>query len=300
MIPEIRKICFIGAGTQGCINSLICSAYGYESVLYDQSQTALQQVTERQQAMGRSMIRQGIFDREALEQTLSRVSATTDLMSAVETADLLNESIHENLELKRKVHKELDALCPEKTILTTNTSSLLVSELEDTVERGDRFAALHFNGTFPFIDLVPGSRTSDGTVHILKTFIRSLDMRPMLLKKEKDGYLGNSLFISFLTTALLLVIDGHADLEDVDRTWMMIQNSPSGPFAQMDNVGLNVVLDIIGEQARRSRIDDSHYQKFAAFLNPFIKRGDLGVKTGRGFYQYPKPAYRDSGFLMKE
>ncbi|MBT3227198.1 MAG: hypothetical protein HN580_20780 [Deltaproteobacteria bacterium] len=300
MIPEIQKICFVGAGTQGCINSLICSAHGYKSVLYDISEETLNQASMRQQAMGATMIKQGYFDLNTFEQALSRISITSDLEMAVESADLLNESVNENLELKRRVHTQFDGICPPKTLLTTNTSSLLVSELEGAVKRGEHFAALHFNGMIPFVDLVGGSRTSAETLQTLSAFIRSLAMRPMLLKKEKDGYLGNSMFISFLTTGLMLVIDGHADLEDVDRTWMMVQNTPSGPFGQMDIVGLNVVRDIIEEQAHKSRISDAQFDKIAAFLRPFIERGELGAKTGSGFYQYPRPAYKNPRFLMDE
>jgi len=300
MIPEIQKICFIGAGTQGCINSLICSAYGYTSTLYDISEEILNQVPQRQQAMGIVMVKQGYLDKNTFGQALSRISTTADLNIAVEDADLLNESIDENLELKREVHKKLDILCPTKTILTSNTSSLLVSELEDVVKRGDRFAALHFNGTNRFIDLVGGPRTSSETIQILTTFIKGLNIRPVFLKKEKDGYLGNSLFISFLTTALLLVVNGHGDLEDVDRTWMMIHNTQEGPFGQMDIVGLNVVFDIIREQANRSRISKEQFNKISDFLRPFIEQKKLGVKTGSGFYSYPRPVYRSPDFLMAE
>lgn len=294
---EVRKVCFIGAGTQGCLNSLICSVHGFESLLYDISPEVLDQVSNRQQAIASNLAKQGYAERSALEQALSEITVIPELSQAVAEADLVHESVTENLELKRTVHKELDALCPPETVLTTNTSSLLVSELETAVARGDRFAALHFNGTFPFIDLVGGPRTSPQTLALLTGFIKALKMRPMLLNKEKDGYLGNTMLISFLISALLLVIDGHADLTDVDRSWMMIQGTTNGPFGQMDIVGLNVVRDIIDEQARRARISPEDHQKITAYLRQFIARGDLGVKTGRGFYDYPRPAYRHPQFL---
>ena len=300
MIPEIQKICFIGAGTQGCLNALICSVYGYQSTIYDISEETLKLVPMRQQAIGATMIKQGYVEKTAFDRAISRIDTTADLGQAVSGADLVSESVNEKLALKRKVHAELDEVCPAETILTSNTSSLLVSELESAVNRGDRFAALHFNGTFPFIDLVGGSLTSEAILQTLARFIRSLEMRPMRLLKEKDGYLGNSLFISFLTTALQLVIDGHAGLEDVDRTWMMIQGSVSGPFGQMDIVGLDVVLDIIEEQTRRSRISEGQFEAISAFLKPFIESSNLGVKTGSGFYQYPRPVYRNPGFLKDE
>jgi len=300
MINKIRKICFVGAGTQGCINSLMCSAHGYSSVLYDISQKMLDQVSLRQQHMGTHMIKLGYFTKPTFDEALTRISLCPELERAVASADLLSESVNEKLELKRTIHAQLDALCPPEVLLTTNTSSLLVSEIESELKYGGRFAAMHFNGISPFIDIVGGPRTSAETIQILTAFARSLKTRPVILKKEKDGYLSNSMFIPFLTAALLLVIDGHADLEDVDRTWMMAQDTPYGPFSQMDFVGLNVVLDVIREQARRSRIDAVQFDKISRFLEPFIERGDLGVKTGQGFYQYPNPAFRKPGFLMEE
>lgn len=300
MIDNIQKICFVGAGTQGCINSLICSAKGYRSVLFDISEKMLAQVPERQQHMGRHLIKQGYFDQNTFEDALTRISRVSTLELAVKSVDLISESVHENLELKRKVHAQLDKLCPADVLLTTNTSSLLASEIESAVTQGDRFAAMHFNGISPFIDIVGGPRTSTETIQILKLFTRSLNRRPIILKKEKDGYLSNSMFTAFLVAALMLAIDGYAELEDVDRTWMMSQNTPYGPFSQMDFVGLNVVLDVLSEQTRKSRIRPDQFEKISAFLQPYIERGELGVKTGKGFYSYPGPAFRKPGFLMDD
>lgn len=295
-----QKICFVGAGTQGCMNSLICSAKGYRSVLYDISKKMLDQAPKRHQQMGVHLVKQGYFDQKTFEDALTRISRISELELAVESVDLLSESVNENLELKRKVHAQLDELCPAKVILTTNTSSLLASEIESALIHGERFAALHFNGISPFIDIVGGPRTSAETIQILKSFTRSLNRRPVVLKKEKDGYLSNSMFTAFLVAALMLVIDGYAELEDVDRTWMMSQNTPYGPFSQMDFVGLNVVLDVIYEQTRKKRIDSAQFEKISAFLKPYIERGELGVKTGKGFYTYPGPAFRKPGFLFDE
>ena len=300
MTEEIKRICFIGAGTQGCMISLICSSRGYESVLYDVSSEVLNQVSMRQQFMGAFMIERGYFDKERFESALSRISTEADLERAVKGADLINESVHERLATKRKVHQQLDEISDEQTILTTNTSSLLVSDIEGSVKRGDRFAALHFYGTRPMADVVGGPRTSAETIDLLKRFVRSLGMWPVVLKKEKDGYLGNSMLISNFKTAMLLVVDGHADFEDVDRTWMILQGSELGPFGQADAIGLNVALDVFEEEAARNQKTSEDSMKVADYIRPYVERGELGVKTGKGFYSYPDPTFRKAGFLKGE
>ncbi|MCJ7634541.1 3-hydroxyacyl-CoA dehydrogenase NAD-binding domain-containing protein [Candidatus Bathyarchaeota archaeon] len=147
----------------------------------------------------------------------SRVVFTSDANLAAENADLLSESVPEVLELKRMVHTQFDKFCPPKTIMTTNTSSLLVSEIEDVVHRGDKFTALHFSRVGSVVDIMSGPRTSPETVEILKRFALSLGETPIMLKKETDRYLCNAMTIALCQSALSLVMGGYADMEDVDR-----------------------------------------------------------------------------------
>ncbi len=298
MISEVKKICFIGAGTQGCLNSLICSSFGYNSVLFDISEKMLNQVTRRQQYIGAGFIKQGYFDFKTFEKTFSRIKIESDIEKAVESSDLVSESVHERVKLKRKVHRQLDDICPVKTILTTNTSSLLLSDIESAVQRGDKFAALHFNGLKPLIDIVGGPRTSIETIDILERFVESLKSRPMVLKKEKGGYLSNSMIISYVKTALLLVINHYAEMEDVDRSWMITHNASFGPFGQMDGIGLNVTLDVFEEEAAKNLENSGDTKKVVNYIRPYVERGELGVKTGKGFYTYPNPSFQNPDFLM--
>ncbi len=297
-IEEVSKVCFIGAGTMGCFNSLVTSIFGYDCVVYDISADALEQAPTRQRELGASAIQMGKLTQELLDAGLSRVTYTGDLQAAVKDADLVSESVLERLELKRQVHKELDAICPAKTILTTNTSYLLASEIEDVVARGDKFAALHFHLGGALLDVVGGPRTSPETIDILKRFARSIMQTPVVAKKEKDGYLYNSIIFSMLKTALNLVADGYGDVEDVDRSYMAALGSPVGPFGSMDYVGLDVVLESLDSQGKRR--DAEGCSKAAGVVRPLVERGDLGLKTGKGFYTYPLAAYHQPDFLTKD
>ena len=254
-IEEIRKVCYVGAGTMGCANSLVAAVSGYDVVLYDLSSESLGQVSEKQHEMGAFLVGAGYCSAEELEAGAARISCVEDLQEAVAGADLVSESVIENLGVKRAVHEELDRLCPAKTILTTNTSGLLVSDIEDVVERGDRFAALHSHYGSPLIDIVRGPRTSDAIIDILERYVTSLNCVPLVLHKENRGYVLNAMLGPVLTIALLLVVEGIASKEQVDAAWMKHRRAPMGPFGMMDLFGLNVVYD--GWQHRESdpRVD---------------------------------------------
>jgi enoyl-CoA hydratase / 3-hydroxyacyl-CoA dehydrogenase len=295
-IQEIKKVCFIGSGTMGCFNSLVTSIFGYDCALFDISETALEQAPARQREIGEmAMQRNELLTQEVIDESLGRIIYTSNLEEAVKDADLLSESVPEKLVLKRSVHKELDAVCPSETILTTNTSTFLVSEIEDVVQRGDKFAALHFHLGGSLLDIVGGPRTSAKTVDILKRFSKSIMQTPIVMKKEKDGYIFNSIFTTMLKTAVILVLDGYADYMDVDRAYMAATGNRTGPFGMMDGVGLNVCLDVMDDQANRKGDNDS--KRMANFLRPFVDQGELGRKTGKGFYTYPNPIFAQKEFL---
>jgi 3-hydroxybutyryl-CoA dehydrogenase len=179
--------------------------------------------------------------------------------------------------------------------MTTNSSSLLVSEIEDVVKRGDKFAAMHFHGFGTVVDIMRGPHTSEATVELLKRFVRSLEEVPIVLKKEKDGYVHNTMYIALLQSAASLVIGGYTDIEDVDRSWMAVHRSMAGPFGMIDGVGLDVAMNVAEAQAQRGR--GEVWQEMADFIRSYVKRGELGVKTGKGFYTYPNPSYQQPDFL---
>jgi 3-hydroxybutyryl-CoA dehydrogenase len=297
-IDEIKKVCFVGAGTMGCANSLVCGMAGYEAIVYDVSQAALDRVPIRQEMIATRLVEERSFDQGVIKAGMKRVRIVSDPAEAVESADLMSESVPERTELKRKVHKQFDELCPEHTIMTTNTSSLPVSEIEDVVKRGDKFAAMHFHGPMTLVDIMKGPRTSSRSIDILKRYVRSIGNVPLVLKKEKPGYLHNTMFIALLKTGGLLVADGFADKEDVDRSWMIMHQSRSGPFGMMDGVGLDVVMDVLEEEYNRT--GDADTKKIVDFLRPYLERGELGMKTGKGFYTYPDAPWMKPEFLRDE
>jgi len=295
-IEEIETVCFIGAGTMGCSNALVAAVSGYKVELFDISVENLKQVPKRFKEFAPFLVGAGYCSPDALKAAFGRISVGADLEKATANADLVSESAYEDRDVKRDIHQQLDKLCPEKTILTTNTSSLLVSEIEDVVQRGDRFAALHFYLGSRLVDIVAGPRTTPGTVDILCRYVESLSLVPMVLKKENPGYIMNALLGSVLMTASALVVEGLATVEEIDRAYMRRFKSPMGPFGIMDMIGLGLV----SSQSNQAEADSERpnlQAKIAAYFRSFVERGDLGTQSGKGFYTYPAPTYQAADFL---
>jgi 3-hydroxybutyryl-CoA dehydrogenase len=297
-IAEINTVCYVGAGTMGCYNSIAAAISGYDVVLYDVSEATLQQVPRRHAEMAAFLVGGGYCSEDAIPSALQRVTLAADLREATAHADLVSESVFERLDIKRDTHRQLDQVCPPRTILTTNSSALLVSEIEDVVRRGDRFAALHSHLGAPLVDIVGGPRTSAATIDILQRYVESTGGVPLVLNKEYPGYVLNAMLGPVLGSALRLVADGIAELEDVDRAWMVGRGAPMGPFGMMDLFGINVIHD-----SWQYRPDDPFSApvrpKILALLQPLVDRGELGMKAGKGFYQYPEPSYQHEGFLAR-
>lgn len=296
-VEEIQTICFVGAGTMGCVNALVAAVSGYDCVLYDASETALESAPQRLALFAPLYAAPGIIDLASIPDALKRIRFVSDPAEAAGNADLLSESVPENIALKRKVHRTFDTLCPRHTIFSTNTSILLVSELEDAVTRPERFAALHFNPGSQLVDVVAGSRTTTGTLDVLCRFAKSLSLIPIKMRKENRGYVANCLFGALYESAMLLHKEWDLSIEDIDSAWMIGRGAMIGPFGVLDFVGLNVIFDGSAMNAEWNQDKEEISLLFLDALRPYIDRGDLGIKTGRGFYTYPETAFFQSGFL---
>lgn len=295
-IEEIQTVCYVGAGTMGCYNSIAAALSGYDVVLCDVDEATLQQVPARHAEMVEFLVGAGYCARDAVPDAIKRVSLVSDLRQATADADLVSESVFERLDIKRETHGLLDEICPARTILTTNSSALLVSEIETAVRRGDRFAALHSHLGAPLVDIVGGPRTSAATIDILQRYVLSTGGVPLVLKKEYPGYVLNAMLGPLLTSAMLLVAEGEASVEDVDRAWMAARGATMGPLGMIDLFGVNVIHDS-WQYRREDAFTVRQRPKILTLLQPMIDAGELGMKSGRGFYNYPGPSYQHPDFL---
>ena len=280
----------------GCANSLVAAVSGHDVIIHDVDAVALAGVADRHAEIGDFLVAVGYATAETLERGLARVRCVPDLDDLAAHADLVSESVVEQLAVKRAVHHELSERCRSDAIITTNTSHLLVSEIADTVERPERFAALHsYLGSLLF-DVMPGPATAPATVDALVGYVEGLGGTPLVLAREHRGYVVNGLIGGLLSAALgQRVIDG-VSVETVDRAWMTHRRAPMGPFGMIDLFGLDVVLD---SRRRSGRVDGDPAQGSAvnALLSEMIAAGRGGTKTGAGFYDYPEPSFRQPTFV---
>jgi len=296
---EIKKVLVVGTGTLGSQIGFQCALHGFETTMYDIDEGALEACRKAHVRIGEAVKADLGTSEEDVAATHRRLSYTTDLPAAAAEADLVSESVPENPELKRKVHAELGKLCPARTILTTNSSTLLPSEIAGASGRPERFLALHFANQIwvnNVAEIMRHPGTAPEVFEEVVRFARSIGMVPIRLEKEQNGYVLNTLLVPLLSAALTLVANGIATPQDVDRTWMIAMKVPMGPFGTLDMVGLKTAHDITAYWAAKT--GDPQSLRNAAYLKEnYVDRGRLGVATGEGFYTYPDPEFRRPDFL---
>lgn len=227
---------------------------------------------------------------EKVKKAHEELTLETDMQKAFDDCDLIIESMTENLDQKKEFYESIQEYLPEKTIICTNSSSLLPSEFMEATGRPEKFLALHFaNGIHKMnvAEVMRTSETEDEYVEIVTQFAKDIRMQPLVLKKEKAGYLLNSLLIPFLTSGLDLYATGVADIEDIDNAWKKGTGAPIGPFDIFDIVGLKTPYSINEDLAKNPKENFVYdFDKIQAVLKEKIDDGKIGVETGEGFYKY--------------
>lgn len=298
-LPDIKQVLVIGAGTMGQQIGFQCAAHGYNVTIYDVADQALARAPAQLAEYAGRLVTAGHLTQEAAVSALDQITFTGDAGQAAAQADLVSESIPENPALKAEVFAQFHQLCPARTIFTTNTSLLVPSLIAAATGRPDRFAAFHFHQpvwTANVADVMPHPGTSPQVVALLREFARSIGQVPLVLSKENYGYVFNAMYSSLNSAAIALAANAIASIEDIDRSWMAVMKMGIGPLGMLDMVGLDTVWHITEYWANATQ--DPQTRKNADFLKrEYIDKGWLGIKSGRGFYTYPNPAFQAPDFL---
>jgi 3-hydroxybutyryl-CoA dehydrogenase len=283
----MKNITVLGTGVLGSQIAFQTAFHGFDVVAYDIDQPALDRAAERFQGLAARYDADGVAGAAdgGAKAAIERIRLSADLADAVSAAELVIEAVPENLELKQGIYRTIGDVAPATTVFATNSSTLLPSALAESTGRPDRFLALHFANEIWAHNTaeVMGTPATDPAVYEqVVAFASQIGMVPIEIKKEKAGYLLNSLLVPFLQAAGELLVDGIAEPEAIDATWRIGTGAPAGPFEIYDIVGLTTAYNI-------SRMGDAKQQAFADLIKErYIDQGKLGVATGEGFYTYPR------------
>ena len=237
---------------------------------------------------------------ENVKKALESIKIETEQEAALKDADLLVESITENFDIKTSFYKQIAQLLPEKTVVVTNSSTLLPSKLAKYTGRPNKYLSLHFANSIwknNIAEVMRHNDTDEKYFDEIVTFAESINMIPLAARKEKSGYLLNSLLVPFLLSAMDLVANGVSDPETIDKAWTLGTGAPRGPFEILDVVGLETARNIVLQYQKVPDLFDPllkkmmlpyNYDGMLSVINKYIDEGKLGKSTKEGFYKYDK------------
>ncbi len=284
---EVKKVAVLGAGLMGHgIAQVAAQVAKYDVGLRDVKQEFLDNGMNMMKKSLQSFLKRGKISEKEVEETLKRIHPTLDIKEAVTDADLVIEAVPENVELKKKMYREVEKFAPEDALIGSNTSSISITELASATRRPERFCGMHFFNPpqlMRLIEIIRGVKTSDETINTVVEVTKRMGKEPVVVNKDCPGFVVTRVLIPALNEAMYLVWEGIAEPEDIDKAIKLGLNWPMGPFTLLDYLGLDTVLSITG--VFQNEIGDPKYRP-CPLLRQMVKAGLLGRKTGKGFYDW--------------
>lgn len=282
----MNKVVVIGGGTMGLDIAHVFARNGYQTVVRDIKDEIIAASEARLNKSLDKLVSKGKIDEAKKADILGHLTFTTDLKAAAD-ADLVIEAAIENMEIKKSIFGELDAICKPETILASNTSSISITAIAAATKRPDRFIGMHFFNpatVMKLVEVIRGAHTSDETYKAVADLAASLGKEAVEVN-EAPGFVVNKILIPMVNEACDLLYTGVASAEGIDTAMKLGANHPMGPLALGDLIGLDVCLAIMD-----TLYEESHDPKYRASLlmRKMVRAGTLGRKTGKGFYDYTK------------
>jgi 3-hydroxybutyryl-CoA dehydrogenase len=282
----IKRVGIVGSGIMGAGVAETAARAGHEVVLRSRQQKSADAMLAALEKSLAKQVERGKLDADEAKATASRVTATAHL-GDLANCDLVLESVVEELAVKKELFNDLDQVCDDHTILATNTSTLPVIELAVQTSRPDKVCGVHFFNPAPAMSLVEIVRpltATDDTIAAARTFAEACGKTPVEVK-DQAGFIVNALLFPYLNNAVRLLENGVATRDDIDAAMKGGCNFPMGPLALLDLVGLDTSLAII--DALYAEFRDPNYAA-VPLLRRMVSAGQLGRKSGAGFYDYSK------------
>jgi len=281
---EIKNIAVVGSGIMGTGIVYAGLVGGYNVTLYGRRQEALEQGKAYVQKNLQTGVKIGKVTQETMDSCLARMKVSNDLETAVKDADLVIETIAENIDMKGEILKQLNIMCPEGTIIATNTSSLSVTAIGSFAKNAELVIGMHFFNPVPkmkLVEIVKGLKTSDETVQAIITVAEQMGKQTVVVN-DAAGFATSRLNVLLGNEAFYMLMEGVASAEDIDKAAKIGLNLPMGPLEMSDMVGLDTrykVLEYLhktlGERFRPCPL-----------MKKYVDAGLLGRKTGEGVFKY--------------
>jgi 3-hydroxybutyryl-CoA dehydrogenase len=282
-LEAVDTVGVVGAGTMGNGIAQVAATAGYDVVMRDVSEELVAAGFEDIQASFETLVARETVTAQEAEAATARITGTTEL-DDLAAADLVVEAVTEDMEIKQSVFEELDAVCGSNAVLASNTSTLSITTIASVTERPEQVLGLHFMNPVPVmkgVELVVGERTSDETVTLGREFAHDIG-KETWEADDKPGFVVNRVLMPWINEGIRAYDEGVADKADIDRGLTLGTNVPMGPLELADHIGLDVVLD--ASETLYEELGDRY--KPAYLLKRKVAAGDLGKKSGRGFYDY--------------
>ncbi|MGN6568512.1 MAG: 3-hydroxyacyl-CoA dehydrogenase family protein [Flavipsychrobacter sp.] len=285
MLDKIKIVTVIGSGTMGNGICHVFAQSGFNIHMMDINQSALDKAMV---TIGKNMDRQvtkGTLTEEAKKEALARIATYTDMAAAVKDADLVIEAATENIDLKLKIFRDLDSLCPQTAMLATNTSSISITKIAAQTKRPNKVIGMHFMNPVPvmkLVEIINGYATDREVTQTIVDLSKFLGKVPCVVN-DYPGFIANRILMPMINEAIISLQEGVAGVEEIDTIMKLGMAHPMGPLQLADFIGLDTCHSILN--VLYTGYGNPKYAP-ATLLTNMVQAGYLGAKTGEGFYKY--------------